>query len=77
VQVEVVNRSNPAETKARETAAATIHESSTDGAEGAGHRVACANGLAGTISSELILATNVHQRRILDGKLRSLLVCGQ
>lgn len=77
VQLKVIYRTNSAEAKARETAAATIHESSTNGAEGAGHRVARANGFAGTISSELVLTTDVYQRRVLDRKLRSMSVRGQ
>lgn len=77
MQVEVINRTNPAEAKTREAAAATIHKGSTDGAEGAGHRVACSNGFAGAISSELILATNVYQCGVFDSKLRSMLECNQ
>ena len=77
MQVEVIDRTNSAEAKAWEAAATTIHKSSADGAEGAGHSVACSNGFAGAISSELILATNVYQRRVFDSKLRSMLVCGQ
>ena len=77
MQVEVINRTNPAEAKAWKAAATTIHKSSADGAEGAGHLVACANSFAGTIRSELILATNVYQRGDFDSKLRPMLVCGQ
>jgi hypothetical protein len=60
MQLEVVDRTNPAEAEAWEAATAAIHKGATNRAKGAGHRVTRANGFIGTVSSELILATGVH-----------------
>ena len=59
MQLEIIDRPNPTEAEAWETAAATIHQGSADGAERTGHRVARADRLVRRVGAELVLTANV------------------
>jgi predicted ATP-grasp superfamily ATP-dependent carboligase len=60
VQLEIVNSADSAEAKTWETTATTVHERAANRAERAGHSVACADGLAGRVGSELVFTADVY-----------------
>jgi hypothetical protein len=61
MQLQIIHSPNPTETQPGKPTAAAIHQSATDGAETASHRVACADGLAGGVGCELVLAADVDE----------------
>jgi len=61
MQLIVIHGADSAEAKAWEATATAVHQCATHRAKRARHRVACADGLAGRVGSELVFAADVDQ----------------
>jgi hypothetical protein len=69
MQPQIIHRPNPTETQTGKPAAAAVHQRPTDGAERASHRVACADGFAGGVGGQFVLAADVEEGGGFDGEL--------
>jgi hypothetical protein len=69
MQHQIIHRPDSTETQTGEPAAAAVHQRAADGAERARHGVACADGHAGGVGCQLVLAAGVEQGGVFDGEL--------
>ena len=70
MQPQIINRPNPAETQARKSTAAPVHQCSADAAERASHGVAGANSGTRRVGGELVEAAGVGEGGGFDRDLK-------